>query len=104
MILWRISVRKLLPLIVPVILLTFVLNAQEKGSCQKYAEFVCEICGKKSAICAEALEKSDLTPENPACKKGLRLLPPLFENGSEEDKAKVKEALCEKKVPAGAGL
>ncbi len=83
-----------------IIILTFwFLFAEDTGSCVQYAELVCEYCGEDSDACTEIREKSKKHPEDPACEKGLKLLPTVMSDAPEAAKKKVLQALCEKKMP-----
>ncbi|MFW6366054.1 MAG: hypothetical protein ACOC2H_06225 [Spirochaetota bacterium] len=72
----------------------------ESGSCVQYAELVCEICGEETDVCAEIREKVKEHPNDPACRKGLTLLPAAMEDASDEDRARIMQALCHREMPA----
>lgn len=94
---------RVLLFIVGIVVFCMILLAKP-GSCQEYAELVCLYCGEESDVCSEIRVKAKEHPEDPACKKGLRLLPTVMEGASEEGKAKVLRTLCKKEIPEDSSL
>jgi hypothetical protein len=80
--------------------MVITLYSNENESCLEYAKIVCDICGEDSEACTTFTEKSKTVLNDPACEKGVELLPSTYEQASTEQKEVIKRAVCNNQAPA----
>jgi hypothetical protein len=81
------------------LLICISLVSQDRGSCEQYADILCEICGDDHKSCIEMQEKAAINKSHTLCDKAVKHLPSTYKNASDLNKSILKKALCEKKMP-----
>ncbi|HRX15176.1 MAG TPA: hypothetical protein P5123_02575 [Spirochaetota bacterium] len=78
---------------------TLVYSEDERGSCEIYADIVCDICGEDHTSCIQMRDKAVEIKEHSLCAKAVKHLPSAYKNASDLSRSLLKKAVCDKKMP-----